>query len=119
MKDPTELMKRLLDRVNQFSKNSNPVLRKEHRILSGPIEVLTDTDGFKTTHRYFILDENDKEWVELDLSSLPNTSAPHAGDIVRVEGLYRGGFFNSDWDRLITLKYELIQRSLCPPSTSQ
>lgn len=113
MRDPAELMKRLIERVNQFGKSANPILKKEHRSLYGPIEVLNDIDGFKSAERFFVLDEKDKEWIELDFSSLPSVERPESGDIVAVEGFYqRGSFFNSDWDRLLVLKFELVQKNL-------
>ncbi len=111
MRDPIEMMKLLIERVNNFSKNKSPILKKDHRILQGPIEVLSDIDGFKSAERFFILDEEEKEWIELDFSSLPDSDYPASGDIARVEGFYRGGsFFNSDWDRLLVLKIDMIQK---------
>ncbi|MCG8311964.1 MAG: hypothetical protein MI976_02005 [Pseudomonadales bacterium] len=113
MRDPMELMKRLLERVNQYSKTKNPTLKKEHRVLKGPIEVLSDIDGFKSAERCFILDDDLKEWIELDFSSLPDVQLPLSGDFVEVEGFYRGGsFFNSDWDRLLVLKITTLQKSV-------
>ncbi|MDX1694961.1 MAG: hypothetical protein R3208_14435 [Ketobacteraceae bacterium] len=111
MRDPIELMKSLIDRVNHFSKNKSSFLKKDHRTLQGPVEVLSDIDGFKSAERFFILDEDAKEWIELDFSSLPQDGFPVSGDIVKVEGFFRGGsFFNSDWDRLLVLKIELVQK---------
>ena len=111
MRDPIELMKQLIERVNSFSKNKSPMLKKDHRSLQGPIEVLSDIDGFKSAERFFILDEEEKEWIELDFSSLPNTEYPGSGDVAKVEGFYRGGsFFNSDWDRLLVLKIDIVQK---------
>lgn len=113
MRDPAELMKKLLERVNQFSKSKSSLLKKEHRILQGPIEVLSDIDGFKSAERFFVLDESEKDWIELDFTQLADIEPPTSGDIVKVEGFYRGGsFFNCDWDRLLILKYEVIQKSL-------
>lgn len=115
MRDPMELMKQLLERVNQFSKGKSSLLKKEHRTLQGPIEVLSDIDGFKSAERFFILDDQEKEWIELDFASLPKTELPTSGDIAKVEGFYRGGsFFNSEWDRLLALKIKIVQKSLNP-----
>ena len=37
---------------------------------------------------------------------------PSSGDLVEVEGFYRGGsFFNSEWDRLLVLKVNFLQKS--------
>ena len=106
-------MKKLLQRVNQFSKSKNQLLQKEHRTLQGPIEVLSDIDGFKSAERFFVLDEKIKDWIELDFSNLPKTEMPNSGDIIKVEGFYRGGsFFNHDWDRLLVLHFEVVQKSL-------
>lgn len=111
MRDPIELMKSLIERVNHFSKNKSTLLKKDHRTLQGPVEVLSDIDGFKSAERFFILDETEKEWIELDFSSLPRDDFPVSGDIVHVEGFYRGGsFFNSEWDRLLVLKIDIIQK---------
>lgn len=112
MRDPVEIMKRLIERVNQFSKNKSPMLKKDHRTLQGPIEVLSDIDGFKSAERFFILDEQDKEWIELDFSGMADAERPSSGDIVKVDGFYRGGsFFNSEWDRLLVLKLDTIQKN--------
>ena len=112
MRDPIELMKLLIERVNHFSKHKSQLMKKDHRSLKGPVEVLSDIDGFKSAERFFVLDEDAKEWIELDFSSLPQVELPTSGDHIKVEGLYRGGsFFNSDWDRLLVLKIELIQQT--------
>ena len=89
------------------------MLKKEHRTLQGPVEVLSDIDGFKAAERFFVLDENVKDWIELDFSNLPDVTLPGSGDIISVEGFYRGGsFFNCDWDRLLVLKFDIVQKSL-------
>lgn len=113
MRDPIELMKNLLERVNTFGKNKNSALKKDHRVLQGPIEVLNDIDGFRSAERFFILDEAEREWIELDFSGLQREGFPGSGDIVKVEGFFRGGsFFNSDWDRLLVLKIDQIEESI-------
>lgn len=120
MRDPIALMKHLLERVNTFSKSKNPALKKDHRILQGPVEVLSDIDGFRSAERFFILDEIEKEWIELDFAGTQREGFPASGDIVKVEGFYRGGsFFNSEWDRLLVLKIDITKENFSKPRYSK